>query len=293
MNPNIEVVAYQEHVRPDTIFDILDDKSYTHVLDCTDNPVTRYLVNDACVVRGLPLVSASALKTEGQLSVLDFQSGPCYRCLFPTPPPPNSVVACGDGGILGPVVGIMGVYQAIETIKVITGYPSYQPSLILFSAYSFPMWRSMKMRSKKSNCQVCGDAPVISEEKIKSGEINYVEFCGRPDMVFADDATERVDVKKYKSVREGNIPHTLLDVRTKEQFEICRLPESLNVTYAQLQKLKDLPNLKEPIYVVCRYGNDSQGSVKELKRLGYSQVWDIKGGLNQWTSEIDPTFPIY
>lgn len=318
--------------------------NYTVVLDCTDNPATRYLVNDACVLTKIPLVSASALKTEGQLSVLNFAGGPCYRCLFPVPPPPNSVVSCGDGGILGPVVGIMGVYQAIEALKVLTnayktttdndkddssnddGIP-FVPSLHLFSAYSFPPWRCIKMRGRKSICAVCGDNPTITQQAVESGDLDYAVFCGKPIMTLIDPVTERISVQSYKEILDHNTKHTLVDVRPKEQFEICSLPNSLSklnpfrffyllsllvaischanlfisVSFSDLpyslltsNKELDLSSIQEPVYVLCRYGNDSQGGVKALKeKTGFKNIWDISGGLNQWALEIDKSFPRY
>lgn len=287
---------------------------YDLILDCTDNPASRYLISDAAVLCGIPLVSASALKTEGQLCVLNFEGGPCYRCLFPVPPPANSVVACGDGGILGPVVGMMGVWQSVEAIKVLTGaygsdgrdagppHQKFTPSLHLFSAYGFPPFRSMKMRGRKPACAACGDAPTITRTAIETGDLDYHAFCGTPSMVYADP-DERISVQEFQTAVLGGTatpplpqpPHTLLDVRTKEQFAICALPNSINIPYAQLQTDQnlDLSMLKEPIYVVCRYGNDSQGSVRALKARGFKAVWDIVGGLNKWATDVDPAFPIY
>lgn len=243
LNPNVRVITYNTNVYANNIFNIISDQPYTLVLDCTDNPATRYLVNDACVLTCKPLVSASALKTEGQLSVLNFAGVPCYRCLFPVPPPPNAVVSCGDGGILGPVVGIMGVHQAIEALKLLThGYDTlndcddagsstiFKPFLMLFSAYSFPQWRTMKMRGRKSTCAVCGDQPSISRELIESGGLDYSEFCGgHASMVRADEKTERISVQEYKCIVDTGKPHSLVDVRVKEQFDICALPNSISM----------------------------------------------------------------
>ncbi|KAF5114118.1 hypothetical protein DV113_003659 [Geotrichum candidum] len=243
LNPNVDVITYNTHVHATNIFGIISDRPYALVLDCTDNPATRYLVNDACVLTRTPLVSASALKTEGQLSVLNFAGGPCYRCLFPVPPPPNAVVSCGDGGILGPVVGIMGVHQAIEALKLLTGgYDApgagddtdagtdFKPFLTLFSAYSFPQWRTMKMRGRKPGCAVCGEEPSISRDLIESGKLDYSEFCGgHANMVRVDEATERVSVQEYKRVLDSGTPHLLVDVRVKEQFDICALPNSIRM----------------------------------------------------------------
>jgi adenylyltransferase/sulfurtransferase len=171
-------------------------EGYHLILDCTDTPAARYLINDTAVLLGIPLVSASALKTEGQLSVLNFKSGPCYRCLFPVAPPPDSVLACGDGGILGPVVGVMGLMQAIEAIKILTGAydEAFTPSLTMFSAYSAPQWRYIRMRDKKKDCAACGVSPAITREAIEASQYSYVEFCGRATQVHLKPM-ERISVE--------------------------------------------------------------------------------------------------
>jgi adenylyltransferase/sulfurtransferase len=153
-------------------------------------------VNDVAVILGVPLISASALKTDGQLSVLNYKGGPCYRCLFPIPPPPSSVTSCGDGGILGPVVGIMGVQQATEAIKVITGAydKEFKPFLMIYSAYSFPPVRCVSLRGRKATCAVCGDAPSICQDSISRGEVDYAEFCGTLNQSILS-AKERVSAK--------------------------------------------------------------------------------------------------
>lgn len=353
LNGGVRVVEYGVPVGAANVFDILEGrdpgtgtkegnlKKYDLVLDCTDNPATRYLLNDAAVIAGIPLVSAAALKTEGQLSVLNFKGGPCYRCLFPVPPPPESVVACGDGGVVGPVVGLMGVWQAVEAIKILTGAydvalsssttnsslkpaaATFTPSLHLFSAYSFPPFRSVKLRSRKPSCAACGTSPTVTRASIESGSFDYAFFCstssGGLNLL---DADERISVLEYQKVRESGLDHTVLDVRVEGQFLLCALPGSVHIPYSQLTKHlssstsssananptqihdKDAPapatataivleSLQEPVYVVCRYGNDSQGAVRVLKELGFEKVWDVVGGLERWAREVDPTFPRY
>ncbi|ANB12317.1 Uba4p [Sugiyamaella lignohabitans] len=226
LNPKVNTVTYKTRLTGDNAFDIFT--GYDLVLDCTDTPSTRYLINDTAVLLNIPLVSASALKTEGQLLVLNYLSGPCYRCLFPIPPPPDSVLSCGDGGILGPVVGIMGVLQSIEAIKVITGayeFSKYTPSMTLFSAYSAPQWRYIRMRGKKDTCAVCGSNPSITRQGIEFGEYSYEEFCGRASQVYLKPE-ERVTVETYS--KERDMPHTLIDVRESSQFDICSLPGSIS-----------------------------------------------------------------
>lgn len=297
LNRHVKVELYKTRLTPINSFEIFQSNGgYDLVLDCTDTPATRYLVNDTAVLLNIPLVSASALKTEGQLSILNFKGGPCYRCLFPLPPPPDSVLSCGDGGILGPVVGIMGIMQSLEAIKVLTGAydeeGKFSPSLTIFNAYGTPQWRHIRMRGKKSTCAACGDSPQISRESIENGSTDYVAFCGRPTVV-AIDPSERISVEEYAQLRSSGQEHVLLDVREKSQFDICSLPGSVNVPYSKLRK-DPLPDLKEPVYVCCRYGNDSQATVQYLKQeLNLSKVFDIKGGLDKWAIDVDASFPRY
>lgn len=328
---------------------------YDLVLDCTDHPTSRYLVSDAVVVAGKPLVSASALRTEGQLLVLNNSlttndsrnEGFCYRCIFPKPPPPESVVRCGEGGILGPVVGVMGVLMATEAIKIIVAGQSMhselksdgtddldgiasktdsssatisispKPSLLLYSAYSFPPFRSMRLRGKRPNCPSCSASPVITRQFLNSGSLDYTSFCGiapPPNLLPID---ERVSAKEFKEkVKDGGIGHTLIDVREKIQYDICHLEDSLNIPFSnfisydsrdemvdgnsKLQQLigGDRKRQGGPIYFVCRFGNDSQLAVQKFKSSpGFAStgriVQDIIGGLAAWRKDVDPGFPEY
>jgi adenylyltransferase/sulfurtransferase len=188
LNPNVTLVPHIGRLSPETAISTFKD--YDVVLDCTDTPASRYLISDTCVLLGKTLVSASALRIDGQLMVLnnpplppgDTSGGPCYRCVFPKPPPPESVVSCGDGGILGPVVGVMGVLQALEAIKVLTlrsaAAPADPPSLLLFSAYSNPMFRSIRLRTRKAKCAACSAHATVTPEALQSGSLDYVQFCG-------------------------------------------------------------------------------------------------------------------
>ena len=307
-------------------------RKYDLILDCTDRPSTRYLVSDAAVLAGKPVVTASALRTEGQLMVLnnpptsrDTPGGFCYRCVFPKPPPAESVLTCGDGGILGPVVGVMGVLMAMEALKILV--PVLQddgqqlvssdlihPSLLLYSAYSNPPFRSIKLRGKRKGCLSCSDTATITEESFKSASLDYVAFCASTSPVAPTD-TNRISAKEYSKVREGaESPHILVDVREKVQFDICHLKGSINIPYseisrdpeASIDRLDDAidkdPNLTDsnPLYLICRYGNDSQlaaNTFRNLPRLRpgarYTFRGDVAGGLRAWRMTVDPEFPEY
>ncbi|RAL14474.1 HesA/MoeB/ThiF family protein [Aspergillus homomorphus CBS 101889] len=332
LNPHPTYIAHREHLAPDAAADIFKD--YDLILDCTDNPATRYLISDTAVLLGKPLVSASALRTEGQLMVLnnpprpvgDNSGGPCYRCVFPRPPPANTVTSCADGGILGPVVGTMGVLQALEAIKVITAddtQPPSPPALHIFSAYSSPLFRTIKLRSRRANCAVCSAEATVSLDTVRSGSTDYVFFCGSADSEMLLAPEERVTPLEYQALHppsepgvEGKQP-TMIDVREKVQFDICSLDNSINIPISTIlasstskgdDSSAQLPSWvppelaaaesKDPIYVVCRMGNDSQIVVKKLKELGLDRqgqrrVVDIQGGFHSWRKQVDPEWPEY
>lgn len=310
-------------------------RKYDLILDCTDRPSTRYLVSDSAVLAGKPVVTASALRTEGQLMVLnnppkshDNQGGFCYRCVFPKPPPAETVLSCGEGGILGPVVGVMGVLMAMEALKIITllyqddqcqyptkaSYDPVPPSLLLYSAYSNPPFRSFKLRGKRKGCPSCSDTATITEESLNSGSLDYGAFCASNFPAELIN-TDRISAMEYGKVREATgSPHILVDVREKVQFDICHLKGSINLPYseisrdpeASIDRLDDTINGKSniadgvPLYLICRYGNDSQLAANKFKDLSrsrphakYDVVGDISGGLRAWRQSVDPDFPEY
>jgi adenylyltransferase and sulfurtransferase len=227
------------------------------------------------------------------------------------------VVSCGDGGILGPVVGVMGVLQALEAIKVITADPdssptggAEHPSLLLFSAYDNPQFRSIRLRRRKPNCAACSASATVTKESLLSGSMDYVQFCGLADPVNLLSPEERITALAY--AKEQEKPHVLVDVREKVQFDLCHLEGSLNVPYSGIvgnqrgdgtgvdPRLMSLLGDEDPkpIYVVCRLGNDSQIAVKQFKQLGLDAggsrwIGDVKGGLKAWREDVDPEFPYY
>ncbi|CAO3566813.1 unnamed protein product [Mortierella alpina] len=299
LNPHCEVIVHNLVLESSNAQPIID--AYDIVIDATDNVATRYLLNDACVLGRKPLVSGSALRLDGQLTVYNYNGGPCYRCLFPTPPPSETVTNCSDGGVLGVVPGTIGCLQALEAIKIATGMSANDPpTMTLFSANTSTMFRTIKLRKRKSECIVCGDAPTITKL------IDYVRFCGSsatdktPDL-FLIPFQERLTCDTYKKIREEHKPHLLLDVREKVQFDICSLPSSLNIPLKvlpdEIEKVKTHlgKNTDQPVYVVCRRGNDSQPAVRILQEHGITtgEIKDLVGGLDQWADRIDPDFPKY
>ncbi|KAF7519257.1 hypothetical protein PCG10_010119 [Penicillium crustosum] len=340
LNPHPTYIAHRTHLTPEAAPAVFQD--YDLILDCTDNPATRYLISDTAVLLGKPLVSASALRTEGQLMVLnnpprapgDKTGGPCYRCVFPKPPPADSVVSCADGGILGPVVGTMGVLQALEAIKVITApeidgaCPRDPPSLHIFSAYSSPLVRTIRLRSRRANCAVCSAEATVTLDTIKSGSMDYVFFCGSTNLPSLLGPEERISAREYNerhanAMSDSSNPHTIIDVRDETQFGICSLENSINIPISNILSSGSTAGLQgtdneqhagkvpswlpsevassestNPIYVVCRLGNDSQIVVKKMKELGLDQhgkrfIGDIRGGLRLWKEQVDPSWPEY
>ncbi|KAI1376315.1 adenylyltransferase [Hypoxylon crocopeplum] len=329
INPEVTYVPYKEHLTPQNAEEIVS--KYDLVLDCTDHPTSRYLISDICVLLQKPLVSASALRTDGQLIVLNSppaaqgsaDGGPCYRCIFPKPPPADSVVSCGEGGILGPVVGVMGVLQALEAIKlVVTGVGKYTdmtpkepvaPSLLLFSATSATPFRSIRMRSRRPNCFACSSGSTLTLKELRSGSLDYVQFCGVTTPVDLLKSEERISASEYNDIlaKQPDKKHLLLDVREKEHFNIASISGAINVPFSTLQsRSKSTPGdensrpeyipdslpVNAAIYVVCRVGNDSQLATRRLKEMGLDRngerfIGDIKGGMRAWKHEVDRMMP--
>ena len=317
LNPTIKYNTYPHHLSPDTALDIISQ--YTLVLDCTDHPTSRYLISDACVLARKPLVSASALRTEGQLIVLNnppgaqgASGGPCYRCVWPRPPPAESVVSCGEGGILGPVVGVMGLLQSLEAIKILatgvqepnTAPQPPNPTLTMFSAYSSPQFRSVRLRPRRADCAACSAQATISEPELRSGSLDYIAFCGVANPVAVLSEHERVGAAEFATHWNGGARPLLLDVRDKTQFELCNLEGSINVPWAEFPGLlnravsegnrPDWLNAQD-VAVVCKLGNDSQLAARMIMDTGLARgnVVDIRGGFRAWKSEVDDTWPDY
>ncbi|KAJ1725820.1 hypothetical protein LPJ53_000081 [Coemansia erecta] len=296
------------------VYDVLLDSTnardiiggYDIVVDATDNAATRYLINDACVLSGIPLVSGSAVRLDGQLTVYNHNGGPCYRCLFPTPPAPDAMANCSETGVLGVVPGVIGCLQAMEVVKLATGRKvNEDPSMLLFSYRSQPHFRSVKLRGRKPTCAVCGDEPTVTKL------IDYVAFCGAgpnddaPQWKLLEDPTHRISCERYREVQDLSDAgvggkHLLLDVRDEVQFTICQLPHSVNIPIDQFDtRRKELEEAVQsldgaPVYAVCRRGNLSQMAVRYIRdQLGYEQCFDIAGGLVAWQREVDAEFPAY
>ncbi|XP_030556823.1 adenylyltransferase and sulfurtransferase MOCS3 [Drosophila novamexicana] len=298
LNPHCRITCYPRLLNSSNAMHIM--RAYDLVLDCSDNVATRYLLNDACTMLRKPLVSGSALKLDGQLTVYSYGAqGPCYRCIYPVPPPPEAVTNCGDGGVLGAVTGTIGAMQALEAIKIIIGLGDVLAGRMLIFDGSSCQFRNIKIRGKRPNCHVCSAQPLIT------GLIDYELFCGmnandKDNAVKLLEPEERINVLDYQKLMKTK-PHLLLDVRAPAEFEICQLPDSINAPLAHvlddsyLQRFAQHLESKElPIFVVCRRGNDSQIAVQHMRtRLPEHSIRDLEGGLHAWTNQVDQSFPIY
>ncbi|GBC94578.1 putative adenylyltransferase/sulfurtransferase MoeZ [bacterium HR16] len=285
MNPHIEVRTYETRLTRDNALDILAD--YDIVVDGTDNFATRYLVNDACVLLGKPNVYGSIFRFEGQASVFYAKEGPCYRCLYPEPPPPGLVPSCAEGGVLGVLPGVVGTIQAMETIKLILG--KGEPligRLLLFNALKM-QFRELKLR-KNPNCPVCGERPIIREL------IDYDEFCGVRGVEEAPaEVVEEITPTELKRRLDAGENIFLLDVREPVEWQICRLDGAVLMPMNTVPaRMHELDSAKEMV-VYCRSGKRSAQIVAFLKAAGFRKVKNLRGGILQWSDEVDPTVPKY
>src|SRR5215813_2782237 len=285
INPYVQVDTHEVALTSQNALEIL--RPYDIIVDGTDNFPTRYLVNDACVLLGKPNVYGSIFRFEGQATVFYAKEGPCYRCLYPEPPPPGLVPSCAEGGVLGVLPGIIGVIQSIETVKLILGKgDSLIGRLLLFDALKMK-FRELKLR-KNPDCPVCGVNPTIHEL------IDYQEFCGvthQPQVdVGADFEITPVELKA-KMDRGDNF--VLVDVREPEEFAICRIPGSTLIPKATVpERLHELSSADE-IVVHCRSGVRSGQVVDLMKQAGYRKVKNLVGGILRWSDDVDPTVPKY
>ncbi|MEJ5251269.1 MAG: molybdopterin-synthase adenylyltransferase MoeB [Chthonomonadetes bacterium] len=285
MNPNIEVRTYETRLTRENALEIFAD--YDIIVDGTDNFATRYLVNDACVLLGKPNVYGSIFRFEGQASVFWAKEGPCYRCLYPEPPPPGLVPSCAEGGVLGVLPGVIGTIQAMETIKLILG--KGEPligRLLLFNALKM-QFRELKLR-KNPNCPICGEKPIIREL------IDYEEFCGvRGVEETPAEVVEQITPTELKRRLDAGEDIFLLDVREPVEWQICRLEGAMLIPMNSVPaRMHELDSAKEMV-VYCRSGKRSAQIVAFLKAAGFRKVKNLQGGILQWSDEVDPTVPKY
>ena len=286
INPNLHIDKFDTGLTSENAFDIL--KGYDVVVDGTDNFPTRYLVNDACVLLKKPNVYGSIFRFEGQATVFAYEDGPCYRCLYPEPPPPGLVPSCAEGGVLGILPGLIGVVQATEAVKIILGKgETLKNRLLLYDALNM-RFRELKLRRDR-NCPACGDRPTMTKL------IDYQEFCGlkRPAAAPATTVEGLITPIEVKAKQDRGDQFVLLDVREPHEFQICRIPGSTLIPLGDLAKRMSELDPNAEIVAYCKSGARSQKAVDFLKQNGFKSARNMTGGILGWSDKVDPTVPKY
>jgi molybdopterin/thiamine biosynthesis adenylyltransferase/rhodanese-related sulfurtransferase len=287
LNPALKVVKHETMLSSANALEILKD--YDIVADGTDNFPTRYLVNDACVLLGKPNVYGSIFRFEGQASVFATEEGPCYRCLYPEPPPPGLVPSCAEGGVLGILPGLVGVIQATEVIKLILGNGSPLIGRLLLVDALNMRFRELKLR-KNPECPVCGDHPTVTEL------IDYQNFCGivpeTPQEANVKNGIPQITVKELKRRIDAGEDLQLIDVREPYEYQIAQIGGKLIPQNDVPQRLAEIDRDRE-VVVHCKSGGRSQRIAEFLKQSGYPRVTNVAGGILAWSDEIDPKVQKY
>jgi molybdopterin/thiamine biosynthesis adenylyltransferase/rhodanese-related sulfurtransferase len=285
LNPTIEIETFETRLTSENALDMFRD--FDIIVDGTDNFPTRFLVNDACLLLGKPNVYGSIFRFEGQATVFGYPGGPCYRCLYPEPPPPGLVPSCAEGGVLGVLPGIVGSIQAMETIKLIlgTGEPLVG-RLLLFDALAM-RFRELKLRRNPS-CPMCGDNRTITKL------IDYEEFCGirgeeAPPMT---DGIPEISAKDLKVRQDRGDDIFILDVREPHEYQICNLNGKLIPLGELPRRVNELDSSREMV-VHCRSGKRSADAIQFLQKAGFKKLLNLKGGVLAWADEVDPSMPKY
>jgi sulfur-carrier protein adenylyltransferase/sulfurtransferase len=294
INPEVRVDLYETHLTSANAFELI--RPYDVVIDGTDNFPTRYLVNDACVLLGRPNVYGSIFRFEGQASVFYPGKGPCYRCLYPEPPPPGEVPSCAEGGVLGILPGLIGCIQATEGIKLLLGRG--RPligRLLLYDALQMS-FREFKVR-RNPDCPVCGDRPTVTKL------IDYEQFCGVRGAELASkeaaamgtngQSAGEIAPEELKRRLDAGEEVFILDVRNPPEYEICRIKGSTLIPLPSLpQRLDELDRSRE-LVVHCKSGMRSQQAIGILRQAGFTNLKNLTGGILAWADKIDPSLPKY
>jgi sulfur-carrier protein adenylyltransferase/sulfurtransferase len=290
INPNVHVETFEVALSSENALELF--KPYDVILDGTDNFPTRYLTNDACVLLGKPNAYGSIFRFEGQASVFAMKNGPCYRCLYPEPPPPGLVPSCAEGGVLGVLPGIIGVIQATEAIKLISQIG--EPLIGRFLIYDALKMRFRELKLKKdSECPVCGVHPTITKL------IDYEQFCGihpaapEPTAVHASsNGLEITSVELKERLNRGD-KLTLIDVREPNEYQINRIPGTTLIPLGDIPRRYAELNKDDEIVVHCKMGGRSAKAADFLRSVGFKRVLNLKGGILDWIDKVDPSQPKY
>ena len=286
INPDVEVTTYNTAISRENIMELIKD--YDVVIDGTDNFPTRYLVNDACVFQKKPNIYGSIFRFDGQATVFVPFTGPCYRCLYPEPPPPGMVPSCAEGGVLGVLPGMIGVIQATEAVKLIIG--KGQPlvgRLLIYNALKME-FREVKLR-RNPDCPVCGDTPTITEL------IDYQEFCGISRGAEAETDHSEYDMGpgEVKALLEQDKKVVLLDVRESHEYEIVKIEGSRLIPLSELHLRTNELDTADTIVAYCHHGQRSLNAIKTLEHFGFKKLKHLRGGIDAWATEVDPEMAQY
>ncbi|MDQ6969102.1 MAG: molybdopterin-synthase adenylyltransferase MoeB [Mariprofundus sp.] len=292
INPYLQVNLHGEGIKLDNARDIISQ--YDLVVDGTDNFPTRYLVNDACVLEDKPLIYASIFQFEGQATVFNYVSqnkrGPCYRCLYPEPPPPGLVPSCAEGGVLGVLPGVIGVIQATEAVKIILGQGcSLSGRLLLYDAMAMK-FREVKLRHDPA-CPACGDHPSIGDVS------EYAQFCGLPPTETTEEETTMADYditpSQLNDMMENNPELYVLDVREPHEIAICAIEGTHKIPLGQVaERYNEIP-ADRSVVVHCKLGGRSAQAVEFLQSKGYTDIKNVAGGILGWIDEVDDSLQRY
>ena len=290
LNPHVQVDTYETALSSENALELF--APYDVILDGTDNFPTRYLVNDACVISGKPNAYGSIFRFEGQASVFSTKNGPCYRCLYPEPPPPGLVPSCAEGGVLGVLPGIIGVIQATEAIKVMLGIG--EPLIGRFLIYDALKMRFRELKLRKDpECPVCGTNPTVTEL------IDYEQFCGmRPEPAATQTSGAAVanweitPVELKQKLDAGETPF-ILDVREPNEYQINKIAGSTLIPLGELpRRYQELPRDRD-IVAQCKMGSRSAKAMEFLQSVGFTRVKNLRGGILAWIDTVDPSQPKY
>jgi adenylyltransferase/sulfurtransferase len=294
LNSDIKVTTYNEMLTSENAMEIIKD--YDVIVDGTDNFATRYLVNDSCVLLGKPNVYGSIFRFEGQVSVFDAKKGPCYRCLYPEPPPPGLVPSCAEGGVLGILPGIIGTLQAAEAVKLIIEQGNPLIGRLLFLDVLEMQPREVKLR-KDPDCPICGEHATIKEL------IDYEEFCGigrgelgQEETTQREDSEEdvlEINIDQFKEIRDNGNNVVVLDVREYHEYDICNIEGSVLIPLGEIADRIDELNEDDEIIVHCHHGGRSMKATQFLKDKGFKNVKNLAGGIDAWAEKYDPDMPRY
>jgi molybdopterin/thiamine biosynthesis adenylyltransferase/rhodanese-related sulfurtransferase len=288
INPNVRVTTYRTKLSAENVLDIFKD--YEIIIDGTDNFPTRYLTNDACVFLKKPNIYGSIFRFEGQATVFWAEKGPCYRCLYPEPPPPGMVPSCAEGGVLGILPGTIALIQATEAIKLILG--KGEPlvgRLLLYNALDMK-FREVRLQ-KDPDCPVCGVNPSITKL------IDYEQFCGiglgQEEAAVETNGIKEITAKDLKTMIDRKDKFVLVDVREPHEYQIAKIPGARLIPLGEISQRANELDTADDIVVHCRSGARSAKAIHQLQKMGFKRLRNLKGGVLAWSQDVDPTVPQY